>query len=860
MKESASWEVTRKAQESDNVVIVTGELAAGTRFVSDRGDETELKWRVLEGHRIACRTVEAGEELVSWGLPFGRALRRIEIGEALFNEGVLRDLEKRGEFEGFPEEANFEDWREEYGLGDGGMEVTEQVARYENPGTFLGFRRGNGRGVGTRNYVILLGVSSRVSGFIRLVMQSIPVSWKRSDENFNGVVPVTHTEGGGAERDRNYELVLRTLAGWVAHPNIGGVLLIDQGSEPVNKRVLEEYMVKHGYPLEGVEIRQMSLAGKAVAENVATARGYLDDLVFRAEEAKRVECPLSELKIALQCGGSDAFSGMSGNPLAGWMAREVLKHGGSANLAETSELIGAERYVLSRVRNRDVAVRFLETIERFQRMAGWHGHSAEGNPSGGNMYRGLYNITIKSIGAANKKLPDVRLDDVIEYGEPMTDPGFYFMDSAGNDLESIAGQVASGCNLILFITGNGSITNFPFVPTIKIVTTTGRYRHLEKDMDVNAGEYLDGTAMDELGNRGFRQMLRVSEGEMTAGEKAGHSQVQIWRTWHLNGDDELDRHIKKPAPDGKPMKFQSRRRVGKVQLFKELKIKGRMVNLLIPTSLCSSQISNQLAGELSLRHPDQAFKALAHTEGCGVSRGPSEELFVRTMCSYAVHPMVRSVVFLEHGCEKTHQAEFQQYLRGQKIQPERFAWMSIQGAGGLEKVRSQILDWPTSDRPLPMKSQSNSLEVSDTEIISIYTEIDYGRDAVQTEAMASMIEEILDHRGGSIVIGEHDPMLQYLQIEADEIKPTLAYGELVREKGFHIMEMPTKDPAEILTGLEASGAWMSYVDAPESGSGRPGLSTRISFNDDYTALIPTMSIEPLGFAFQITRGYQGFSL
>ena len=154
--------------------------------------------------------------------------------------------------------------------------------------------------------------------------------------------------------------------------------------------------------------------------------------------------------------------------------------------------MGAEHYVLQNVKDLDTASTFLDTIARFKERASWHGHSAEGNPSGGNNFRGLYNIAIKSIGAAMKRHPDVRLDHVIDYSQSMADPGYYFMDSPGNDLESIAGQVASGANMIFFVTGNGSITNFPFVPTIKIVTTSERYSLLEKDMDVNAGAYLDG--------------------------------------------------------------------------------------------------------------------------------------------------------------------------------------------------------------------------------------------------------------------------------------------------------------------------------------------------------------------------------
>ncbi len=184
-----------------------------------------------------------------------------------------------------------------------------------------------------------------------------------------------------------------------------------------------------------------------------------------------------------------------------------MRNGGIANLAETDELIGAERYVLKNVKDLETARRFLSTVERFKERVGWHGHTAEDNPSGGNNFRGLYNISIKSIGAARKKDPDVRIDHVIEYAERMREGGFYFMDSPGNDLESVAGQVASGANMIFFTTGNGSITNFPFVPTIKVVTTTGRYDLLSKDMDVNAGAYLDGTPMDDLGREMFERTL-----------------------------------------------------------------------------------------------------------------------------------------------------------------------------------------------------------------------------------------------------------------------------------------------------------------------------------------------------------------
>lgn len=155
----------------------------------------------------------------------------------------------------------------------------------------------------------------------------------------------------------------------------------------------------------------------------------------------RVTQPVSQLKLALQCGGSDAFSGISGNPLAGQGAKLLIQQGGAAVLAETDELIGAERYILQNCRTKEVAQKFLDIIERFRSWASWHGHTAEGNPSGkkklallllilvgGNKYRGLYNIALKSLGAAMKKPRDVSLDYVIDYGELVQQPGYYMMN------------------------------------------------------------------------------------------------------------------------------------------------------------------------------------------------------------------------------------------------------------------------------------------------------------------------------------------------------------------------------------------------------------------------------------------------
>src|SRR6185436_6094486 len=220
----------------------------------------------------------------------------------------------------------------------------------------------------------------------------------------------------------------------------------------------------------------------------------------------------------LQCGGSDAFSGVSGNPLAGAIVHEVIRHGGIGVLTETDESVGAEAYLLKNARDYATATKFLGKIEGFKERLSWHGVTPESNPSGGNKLRGLYNITLKSLGAVHKKEPRTPVDHVIEYAVQLEAPGFYFMNSPGNDLEGIAGKVGAGCNLFLFVTGNGSITNFPFVPTMKITTTSRRHQLLVHEMDINAGRYLDGESMESLTSDAFEVVIATASGRKTRGE------------------------------------------------------------------------------------------------------------------------------------------------------------------------------------------------------------------------------------------------------------------------------------------------------------------------------------------------------
>ena len=828
--------IARLPAPGDNVAIATQTLEGGTR-IRYNGQAFELSHTILEGHRFAIASISEAAPLLSWGLPFGFATRSIAPGDYVCNQKMIDSLSIRNLPFALPEIPNFNDKMAPYQLDEAEFCPGTQMPRYTNERCFLGYQRPGNRGVGTRNYIVVMGTTARTSGFARRLAEMCSVGGVCNPDTFpnvDGVVAVTHTEGGEGKTPNNIEMLLRTLAGFTVHPNIGAMLLVDYGTEAVTNEMLKAYMLREGYALDNVVHHFYQLQGSFDTDLTSGAEiinGWLDTV----NSVPRTEQPLENLKIALQCGGSDAFSGVSGNPLAAYVAKEVIRYGGCANLAETDELIGSEAYILQNVRDLPTARTFLNTIERFKERVAWHGHSAEGNPSGGNNFRGLYNIAIKSIGAAMKRHPDVCLDYVINYSQLMEKSGYYFMDSPGNDLESIAGQVASGSNMIFFVTGNGSITNFPFVPTIKIVTTTGRYEMLSKDMDVNAGAYLDGTPMEALGESMLDLTVDVASGERSVGEKAGHSQVSLWRDWKQTGPVDLDPLLtESELKSGEPIPIEAweggavrKPHLPGLGVFRALQTEAGyrtdQVGLILPTSLCSGQIAQMIAHrcnerKIGSKQGISRFVALPHTEGCGVSGGRSEEIYTRTMIGHLTHPTVALGLLLEHGCEKTHNDHVRHEIQKLGISPERYGWASVQLDGGIDAVIEKVQGWFS-------ETLANKPDVPVVDAGLEHLCIALTSTGEVTEEVSQSLTQ-LTHRvaaaGGTVVVPANAGWLSVSVSRQPSVvhltnTPTLAYGQRVGKAGFHIMETPTDQPTETLTGLGATGvdlALAHIVGAP----------------------------------------------
>ena len=797
-------DVGRVPTPGDNVAIATRRLDAGTAV--RHGDRVwRLRHTVLEGHRFALDHILSGTPLLSWGLPFGIACRDLAPGDYVCNEKILHVLAERDVDFALPAEANFRDHIRAFELDPATFRPGRQVARVEQPATFTGFPRG-ARGVGTRNFVIVLAATSDAAAFAQAVATRFEGIQARF-EHVDGVVAVSHTEGGGGKRPNNIDFVLRTLAGFVVHPNVGAALVVDTGAGSYGNQELRAFMERGGYPLGDVPHAFMDLdtdRDTALERAIAMVEKWLPAV----NAAERSEESVASLRLALQCGGSDAFSGISGNALAGWVAKEVIRNGGSANLAETDELIGAEPYVLENVRDEETARRFLEKIAVFKARAADHGASAEGNPSGGNNYRGLYNIALKSIGAARKRDPEVRLDYVIDYAERMSEPGYYFMDSPGNDLESIAGQVASGANLILFITGNGSITNFPFVPTLKFVTTSGRFELLANEMDVNAGRYNDGEPMEALGSETFDLALRVASGERSKGELAGHYQVSIWRDWPQTDGSRVEAIRAALPPDGRPLRIAA---ADPVRLDIDAYVTPRghaldQVGLVMPTSLCSGQVARLVAEDLNARAvPGVArFVALPHTEGCASAN--ADDLYLQTLLGHVEHPGVRRAMLLEHGCERTHNDAVRHYLADRGIDAGHFGFASVQLDGGLEKVRARIADWFETEleNDAPLVTERVGAECLRLGL----TTLGHVPEPV-TVALARIVAGLVA-AGATVVIPENatllaDAVFRGALLEGRSFAPSIAYGQAAPSRGLHVMAAPTDTAAEVLTGLGGTG-------------------------------------------------------
>ncbi len=368
--------------------------------------------------------------------------------------------------------------------------------------------------MGIRNHVLILPTITCATQAAHQITQLI-----------SGTVSFIH-QHGCAQVGVDYDQTFRTYVGMGLNPNVYGVVVLGLGCETHQARSVAGEIAKSGKPVEVVSIQDHGGTLSAIAEGAKVAAKMVQDASAQTREL----CHFSDLIIGTECGGSDACSGISANPAVGVVSDLIVSAGGTAILAETTELIGAEHLLANRAADDRVAKRVYEVIEAMEQRAILMGVDIRtGNPSPGNIEGGLSSLEEKSLGASTKSGTSP-LTEIIDYAEVPSKKGLVWMDTPGHDIEQLTGMVAGGAQLVLFTSGRGTPTGSPIAPVIKISTNTPMFERMSENMDLNAGTIIDGKeTVVEVGKRIFSEIGNVCSGKLTKSEILKQHDFGIWR-------------------------------------------------------------------------------------------------------------------------------------------------------------------------------------------------------------------------------------------------------------------------------------------------------------------------------------------
>jgi altronate hydrolase len=491
---------TLRLNGADNVVVAVDTVNAGTTV-----DGATASMRIPRGHKMATKPIAKGEPVLKFGQIIGFASEAIAPGTHVHTHNCAF-----GEFD------------RDYSYARDAR--PEPVLPAAERATFQGYKRANGR-TGTRNYIGILTSVNCSASVARFVAEEIGRSGILKDyPNVDGVIPLVH--GGGCALDiegEGYELLKRTQWGYAGNPNMGGVIMVGLGCEGFQiNRFMQAYGIKESDTFRTFTIQETGGTKKTVAAGVEAIQTMLPVV----DKAKRESLPASELVLALQCGGSDGYSGITANVALGAAVDLLVRHGGTAVLSETPEIYGAEHLLTRRARSKEVGEKLVDIIRWWQDYTAKNDGSMDNNPSPGNKLGGLTTILEKSLGAAAKG-GTTTLEAVYRYAEPVTAKGFVYMDTPGYDPVAATGQVAGGCNMLCFTTGRGSAYGCKPTPSIKLATNTDIYLRMIDDMDINCGDILDGVSIEAKGREIFDTVLRVASGEKSKSEQLGYGDAEF---------------------------------------------------------------------------------------------------------------------------------------------------------------------------------------------------------------------------------------------------------------------------------------------------------------------------------------------
>jgi len=485
----------------DTVAIALEDLEAG-QVLAEWG--VTLVDEVKRGHKIALRDVAPGEKVLRYGQIIGQATQPIERGGHIHS----------------------------HNLGMGPHELDYAIAQGNRPlpvisdgRTFDGYHRADGK-VGTRNYLGILTTVNCSGTVARLVAEAAehdPVI--ASFANVDGVVPIVHGTGCGMAGDgEGFDTLMRTIAGYARHPNFGGIMLLGLGCEVMQVQTL----VGKGRMRADNNFRFMTIQQEGgTRRTIDASLRELRDMAEIANRTTRQPAPLSHIVVGMQCGGSDGYSGITANPALGAASDLLVQHGGTTILSETPEIYGAEHLLTRRAATPAIAHAMIDRISWWEDYCTRNGGEMDNNPSPGNKRGGLTTILEKSLGAVAKS-GTAPMVGFYKFAEPITTPGFVYMDSPGYDPASVTGQIASGANLIAFTTGRGSVSGYKPTPCLKLATNSEMYGRMADDMDINCGDIISaGVSIPAKGREIFEAFIAAASGKKTKSEELGFGGVEF---------------------------------------------------------------------------------------------------------------------------------------------------------------------------------------------------------------------------------------------------------------------------------------------------------------------------------------------
>jgi altronate hydrolase len=490
---------TLRLNAADNLIVAVDRIEPGTVVHG-----VTASARVPRGHKMATIAIAKGAPVLKFGQIIGFASEDIQPGQHIHTHN-----------------CGFAAFERDYAFAKDAR--TEAILPVAQRATFEGYRRANGK-AGTRNYIGVVTSVNCSATVARFIAEAVNRSDMLKDyPSIDGVIPLVHSTGCGIDSDgETFEVLKRTTWGYACNPNMAGVLVVGLGCEGFQiARMKQAYGLQESDVFRTMTIQETGGTKKTIAAGVDAVRTMLPI----AGRAKRETLPASDLILALQCGGSDGYSGITANVALGVAADILVRHGGTAVLSETPEIYGAEHLLTRRARSREVGEKLVSIIKWWEDYTARAKMSMDNNPSPGNKAGGLTTILEKSLGAAAKG-GSTTLNAVYHYAEPITEKGFVYMDTPGYDPVAATGQVAGGCNILAFTTGRGSAYGCKPTPSFKLATNSDIYNRMIDDMDINCGDIVDGVSIEAKGQEIFDFMLRTASGEKTKSEQLGYGDAE----------------------------------------------------------------------------------------------------------------------------------------------------------------------------------------------------------------------------------------------------------------------------------------------------------------------------------------------